>query len=47
MGPSIYDVRWKGEERWGSAKSDFILKEALKKHLMRGFIKGLESSDFM
>ena len=34
-GPSIYDVRCKGG-RGGSAKSDFISKGSLIKHLMRG-----------
>ena len=33
--PSIYDIRWHGG-RGGSAKSDFISKGSLIKHLMRG-----------
>ena len=43
-GSSIYDVRWQG----GSAKSDFISKGSLVKHLMRGgggVKKGQKSSD--
>ena len=34
-GSSIYDIRWHGG-RGGSAKSDFISKGSLIKHLMRG-----------